>query len=147
MGNERSDFSFLATVCCAAHSGRIADGSGSSLHEFDQGGRLVGRRACEPARSDSRAMVFRPLRFLVHLLSWREIADIGMYLVISAIVVAITERYRILVRQLREEEHYILGVVVQDRPRDTAKECECPHEPGLILWPVSDNDHEHRTGK
>jgi two-component sensor histidine kinase len=49
---------------------------------------------------------FVPSRFLLHLLSWREIADIGIYLMISVIIVAITEHYRIVVRQLREEEHY-----------------------------------------
>jgi two-component sensor histidine kinase len=60
---------------------------------------------------------FVPSRFLLHLLSWCEIADIGMYLVISAIVVAITERYRILVRRLREEEHYRRLVVDELRHR------------------------------
>jgi two-component sensor histidine kinase len=60
---------------------------------------------------------FVPSRFLLHLLSWREIADIGMYLVISAIVVAITERYQVLVRRLREEEHYRRLVVDELRHR------------------------------
>jgi two-component sensor histidine kinase len=64
---------------------------------------------------------FVPSRFLLHLLSWREIGDIGMYLVISAIVVAITERYRILVRQLREEEHYRRLIMDELRHRLTNK--------------------------
>jgi two-component sensor histidine kinase len=64
---------------------------------------------------------FVPSRFLLHLLSWRETADIGMYLVVSAVVVAITERYRILVRQLREEEHYRRLVVNELRHRLTNK--------------------------
>ena len=64
---------------------------------------------------------FLPSRFLLHLLSWREIADIGIYVVISAIVVAITERYRSLVRQLREEEHYRRLIVDELRHRLTNK--------------------------
>ena len=47
---------------------------------------------------------FLPSRFLLHLLSWREIADIGIYVVISAIVVAITERYRSLAPRKEMEQ-------------------------------------------
>jgi hypothetical protein len=54
-------------------------------------------------------------------LSWREIADIDMHLAISAIVVAITDHYRMLVRQLWEEEHYRGLLVNELRPWLTNK--------------------------
>jgi two-component sensor histidine kinase len=50
--------------------------------------------------------IFVPPRFFFHLFSRREAADVVLYLLASAIIVAIADHYRSLVRRLREEEHY-----------------------------------------
>jgi len=60
---------------------------------------------------------FVPSRFLLNLLSWREIADVVLYLIASATIVGIAEDYRRLVRRLREEEHYRRLVVDELRHR------------------------------
>jgi two-component sensor histidine kinase len=50
--------------------------------------------------------IFVPSRFLFHLFSRREAADVILYLATSGTIVAIADHYRSLVRRLREEEHY-----------------------------------------
>jgi len=50
--------------------------------------------------------IFVPSRFLFHLLSRREASDVILYLIASAIIVAIADHYRRLVRRFREEQHY-----------------------------------------
>lgn len=50
--------------------------------------------------------IFVPSRFLFHLFSRREAADVILYVLASATIVAIADHYRSLVRRLREEEHY-----------------------------------------
>jgi len=50
--------------------------------------------------------IFVPERFLFHLFSRREASDVVLYLIASAVIVAIADHYRRLVRRFREEQHY-----------------------------------------
>ncbi len=50
--------------------------------------------------------IFVPARFLFHLFSRREASDVILYLIASAVIVAIADHYRRLVRKFREEQHF-----------------------------------------
>jgi two-component sensor histidine kinase len=80
--------------------------------------------------------IFVPSRFLFHLFSRREAADVILYLATSGTIVAIADHYRSLVRRLREEEHY-RRLVVDELQHRIANKAATLH--AIIGYELRDN--------